>query len=328
MWINNGKIEKQIKDENIPEGFTKGRLKKIKKIDILIQKISKQDLFDYYIVKNNSYLDTMNYFNLEIRADLRQLLSYYKIAKDHKKSAKYAKRIKKTNEEYKLIGLKSAETQRNNWLNKTDIEKKAYSDKQKLAHSTESFKKTISQINKDYRKNLDKDIEIAKNRQRSESCKKAWNNKDLIKKRNETAKLNRLNREKSLCRTIIEQNIYNELYKYFKDIQYDIFVDNRYPFYCDFYIKSLDLFIEIQGHPSHGKIPFYANNLESLNIAYKLYGSWRDIYIHKDPEKLKIAIQNNLNLIRIYPNVSLEKNIEINNNQNINIIKIIINSIK
>ena len=42
MWINNSIVEKLIdKDSEIPEGFVKGRLKRPKKIDSLIQIVSK-----------------------------------------------------------------------------------------------------------------------------------------------------------------------------------------------------------------------------------------------------------------------------------------------
>lgn len=40
--------------------------------------------------------------------------------------------------------------------------------------------------------------------------------------------------------------------------------DKRYPYHCDFYIKSLDLFIEINAHYSHGKHWFDANNHEDV----------------------------------------------------------------
>ena len=36
MWVNNGKVEKLVKSDTIPDGFSKGRLKKPKVIDSLI----------------------------------------------------------------------------------------------------------------------------------------------------------------------------------------------------------------------------------------------------------------------------------------------------
>ena len=46
------------------------------------------------------------------------------------------------------------------------------------------------------------------------------------------------------------------------DIIRQYYDKDRYPFNCDFYIKSKDLFIEYQGHPSHGYCPFNRNNRE------------------------------------------------------------------
>ena len=42
------------------------------------------------------------------------------------------------------------------------------------------------------------------------------------------------------------------------------FSDNRYPFLCDFYIEKLDLFIEYNGHWTHGSHPFDINNKNDI----------------------------------------------------------------
>ena len=72
MWINNKIIEKLISvDDEIPEGFEKGRLKRPKKIDQLKTVVSKEELISYYIVQNKSFIETMAKFNLQVRKDLR-----------------------------------------------------------------------------------------------------------------------------------------------------------------------------------------------------------------------------------------------------------------
>ena len=38
------------------------------------------------------------------------------------------------------------------------------------------------------------------------------------------------------------------------------YFDERYPYMCDFYVKSKDLFIEIQGNWTHGGRPFDPND--------------------------------------------------------------------
>lgn len=78
----------------------------------------------------------------------------------------------------------------------------------------------------------------------------------------------------------------------------------RYPFNCDFYIRSIDTFIELNGTWTHGKHPFDANSKEDQ----MLLGSWKekarkskfyaiacDVWSHKDVEKRRISKTNNLN---------------------------------
>lgn len=40
--------------------------------------------------------------------------------------------------------------------------------------------------------------------------------------------------------------------------------EQRYPYWCDFYIKSIDTFIEYQGTWLHGFHPYDENNLEDV----------------------------------------------------------------
>ena len=325
MWINNSKVEKLIKnDQEIPEGFQKGRLAKVKKIDILKEQVSKEELIQYYIIENHSYIETMQYFNLSKRKDLRLLLTEYQIAKSPKQSAKYAKRAR-THESYLKGGQKSSQTQKDKWVAKSEIEKLAWSSKQKEAHSSDSFRNKISQINKDYNKNLDEDIKQKRNLKRSKSCKDTWSNPELIKRQKETARSNRKVRN-ILCRTQQEQNIYDVLLAIYPDTQYDQFVDDRYPYYVDFYIPSLDLFIEYQGFPAHGKYPYIEGDVKSINEVNRLYGGWRDQYLNLDPKKYNKALESKINFIRIYPQSTLQQNLNFNNNQFKDIIELIYNS--
>lgn len=79
--------------------------------------------------------------------------------------------------------------------------------------------------------------------------------------------------------------------------------DFRYPFSCDFYIKSLDLFIEYQGHPTHGVEPYNSASPEHEKILSEMqrHGIPVDTWIRRDPYKLQVAVENNINLILIYP---------------------------
>lgn len=104
------------------------------------------------------------------------------------------------------------------------------------------------------------------------------------------------------------------------DIIHTYIGDERYPYNCDFYIKSKDLFIEYQGHQTHGYKPFNKNDEECLKQLVHLEdkaneGSKmaKDIIITwtiRDPKKLNTAINNNIKLVLVYPkhNVYLIKN--------------------
>lgn len=83
----------------------------------------------------------------------------------------------------------------------------------------------------------------------------------------------------------------------------------RYPFHCDFYIRSLDLFIELNLFWTHGKHPFNPKSEEDLSRLKYLnekaktstfYKAGIDVWTLRDPLKLQIAKNNNLDYIMIY----------------------------
>ena len=87
------------------------------------------------------------------------------------------------------------------------------------------------------------------------------------------------------------------------DIKRNYFGDSRYPYNCDFYIKSRDLFIEFQGHQTHGNEPFDPNNGE--HIAYLDACNARNYdmttWTKRDPKKLSTAKQSGIKLVLVYP---------------------------
>lgn len=94
--------------------------------------------------------------------------------------------------------------------------------------------------------------------------------------------------------------------------------EERYPFECDFYIKTLDLFIELNYHFIHGDHPFNINDLNDIKeleilkekpqtrinskgkVSKSLYAIKIKIWTIKDVEKLNIAINNKLNYLMFY----------------------------
>ena len=125
-----------------------------------------------------------------------------------------------------------------------------------------------------------------------------------------------------------EIKIYDFLLERFgNDDVFPQYKSDLYPFFCDFYIKSIDLYIEINGHPTHGKHPFNQgdeNDISFLNRIKKkntpFYNKFIEVWTERDVLKRKTAFENGLNLLEIFSNDFFEcKNI-INNHINKNLI--------
>ena len=98
--------------------------------------------------------------------------------------------------------------------------------------------------------------------------------------------------------------------KYGEDNVIPQYKEERYPFFCDFYIPSEDLFIELNFFFTHGGHPFDPNSIEDQNkVKYikskmlegsKMYRQYLYVWTILDPKKQKIAKENNLNYICLY----------------------------
>lgn len=88
--------------------------------------------------------------------------------------------------------------------------------------------------------------------------------------------------------------------------------DVRYPFHCDFYIKSLDLFIELNATWLHGGHWFDRESFEDIEIlnvwksrldaGKRFYEVAIDVWTVRDVKKRKIAIKNNINYVVFWKN--------------------------
>ena len=137
--------------------------------------------------------------------------------------------------------------------------------------------------------------------------------KELQDKTNRTKKLNHSFNSSSIEKQCKEKLIYmfGE-----KEVEYQ-YKDVRYPFVCDFYIRSKDLFIELNIHWTHGDHPFDENNpkdIENIN-RWKSKAETSEFYKQairtwtiRDVNKIKKLKENNLNYIIIYPNVMISNN--------------------
>jgi len=89
--------------------------------------------------------------------------------------------------------------------------------------------------------------------------------------------------------------------------------DPRYPFECDFYIPSKDLFIELNLDWTHGGKPFEDTEEDNKKLDIwkqkalnsKFYQNAIETWIVRDPAKFKAALDNNLNYITYYNEAEL-----------------------
>lgn len=152
--------------------------------------------------------------------------------------------------------------------------------------------------------------------------------KNIIHNKKEEMSFKRYNTKKknhtlnsSNAENIIHQFL---IYKFnFEDIIHHYYDKERYPFECDFYIKSLDLFIELNFYWTHGFEPYDKNNpnhqerlnnwiksTEEINFKKQKKDGYKNaIYIWTidDPNKLATFKRNNLNYKIFY---NLEEFIE------------------
>lgn len=101
-----------------------------------------------------------------------------------------------------------------------------------------------------------------------------------------------------------EDDIYKLLKGIFPDTKRNYSNDPRYPFACDFYVPSEDLFVELNFHWTHGKHEFNPNDKNDLDTLSK----WREkakkgskfyevainVWTNRDPQKFVTARKNGL----------------------------------
>lgn len=132
----------------------------------------------------------------------------------------------------------------------------------------------------------------------TDRAKKQANSPEAIQKKFKTMKKNNtFNTSKP------EKNLETKLRKLFPDLKTQ-YKSDVYPFACDLYIPSLDLYIEYNGTWTHGGHFFDKNNPEDLKVL-ELWKSKNTKYYNnavynwsvRDILKLETAIKNNLNYI-------------------------------
>ena len=117
-----------------------------------------------------------------------------------------------------------------------------------------------------------------------------------------------------------EDNYYEYLCKYYgvDNVKRNYNDDSRYPWHCDFYIPSEDLFIELNLFYMHGGHPFDYNNEEDIKQlefirskqgtyidsngkeAKNSYYTYEYVWTDLDVRKRNTAKQNNLNYVEVF----------------------------
>ena len=100
------------------------------------------------------------------------------------------------------------------------------------------------------------------------------------------------------------------------DIERQYNQDKRYPFFCDFYIKPLDLFREYNGFWTHGNHWYNKNNIEDNDLINfwisksnenKQYKKAIIDFTERDVLKRQTAAKNNLNYVVLWNENDIEQ---------------------
>lgn len=285
------------------------------------EKPFKEDLEYLYISCNILKEHLACFFGFKSVGQISRWLHYYN--------------IKKPNELWKLslkIGIATKEQQDPNYQNKKLQKRKQTCLEKYGVENCFQSQETIEKIKLTWIKNYgvdnpSKSNEIKRKKENtclkhfgvtnasySKSFKSIWKDKNKVltikkkeyetKRKNNTFKISKQ-----------EDQIYHLLLNKFNQVKRQ-YKSEKYPFNCDFYIPELDMYIEYQGHWTHGKEPYNKTNKEHINII-KI---WRNkakennfkqirknyylnaikIWTKLDPLKRKTALQNGLNWLEFF----------------------------
>lgn len=139
------------------------------------------------------------------------------------------------------------------------------------------------------------------------------NFKEALEKGIETKRKN-----KSFNSSKIQDKIKDYLFEKYLYVECEYKDNKRYPFHVDFYIPSLDIFVEVQAHWTHNSHPYNKNDENDRNKlnewlecakTSKFYENAVSTWSVRDVEKRNTAKENNLNYFEFFGN-DLNKFIE------------------
>lgn len=134
----------------------------------------------------------------------------------------------------------------------------------------------------------------------------------LTKKKNNSF---HISKQENICFELLKQKFGdNNIIRQYKS--------EKYPYCCDFYIPSIDTYIEYQGTWTHGEHPFDKDSLDDLTIlekwknkGTKYYCNAIKTWTYTDKLKREYAYKNNLNYIEFWSLKDVEKFINKNNGE-------------
>lgn len=255
--------------------------------------IDYNSLYDLYIVQNLSLTELGEKFNVS-RDVIYGKVKKYNIKKDKHTSAKCRQRIAEVTN-LKKYGVKNVSQCEEIHQKKIQTCRKHFG----TDYPSQSLN-WRNKVNEHYQKIYGCDWSTQRKNYWEIVDKDSWLNHQWETKR----------KNNSFNKSSVEEGYYELLLSKFnsEDIirQYS---DDRYPFKCDFYIKSIDLFIEINYWWHHGPHPFNENNPDDIRLLEvykekskksKSYAEAVRIWSLYDPLKFKVAKNNNLNYKAIY----------------------------
>ena len=175
----------------------------------------------------------------------------------------------------------------------------------KLPPLSDSTKQKLSQIRKGKKKSEEWKAKLSEShkgkgyRLSADKLKIKIEKTYLTKKRNNS--FNKSGIEESFYSELLSQNVNKTVYRQYKD--------DRYPYYCDFYILEDDLFIELNAHWTHGGRPYDPNDKECQEQlalwqekakTSQFYANAIITWTIRDVEKQRCAKEKNLNYKVIY----------------------------
>ena len=195
-------------------------------IDDILNNVSAENFINFYLYHNQK--ETLEHFGLRTTKQLTKVLKLFNYDFSKPKPSKFkGKTAARSHESYLAGGQKSANTQKENWQNKSEEEKEAWSKKQAEAHSSDDFKQKIKQININYQANLTAEQKAEKALKKSMANKATWdkNKKEILEKAYDTKKAN-----KSFNCSKLGETYYNNIEKYLNliletNFPYDNFTD-------------------------------------------------------------------------------------------------------